>query len=86
MQEKILKFPLPTKPKANKASSSRLTIGEIEFTIESLKEKGQIEFTPLVLSFSYLGVFSMKETDQTFVVKVFPEPSSEKFYAYIIKK
>ena len=83
MQE-ILRFPLPKKPIKHKHPAPYLTPTQIIYTIESVKEDNlPLQHVPVILSYTFKGILSLKETAESIIVKVVDD---EYECAYLIKK
>lgn len=80
----IIKFPLPKKPLKIKHKVTTMTPNHIIYTIESALADGlSLQHVPVILSYTYTGVLTIKDVEDTIILKV-----KDGFYsfAYLIKK
>lgn len=67
----VIRFPLPTKPLKTKQKAQAITPAHIIFVIESvLADKLPLVHAPVILSYTYTGVFTIKEADGFIILKV----------------
>jgi hypothetical protein len=80
----VIKFPLPKKPLRRKHKSTAMTPAHIIYTIESVLSDGlSLQHVPVILSYTYTGILSIKETEDSVVLKV---KNGSYSCAYLIKK
>ena len=80
----IIKFPLPKKPLKKKHKSITMTPDHIVYTVKSALEDGlSLQHVPVILSYTYTGVLTIKDVNDTILLTV---EDGDYSFAYILKK